>query len=185
MASKRVQAYLGLPTAEDITTTQTNVIWRDKLAREDRCARALSRHTAPRPPAHARRAACDPPLPSLPPATPAPRARDEWHKRWGEHFGVTRSPSEAGLTRPHPRRPIRTPPSLPPSAAGERRLAAEVPRHLEPTATSKAYEEALVRASVLQAKGPTARWPANGGGTGTGTAGRSEVGGRAASEVSG
>jgi hypothetical protein len=58
MASKRVQAYLGLPTAEDITTTQTNVIWRDKLAREDRCARALSRHTAPRPPAHARRAAC-------------------------------------------------------------------------------------------------------------------------------
>ena len=43
MASKRVQAYLGLPTAEDITTTQTNVIWRDKLAREDRCARACPR----------------------------------------------------------------------------------------------------------------------------------------------
>ena len=69
MASKRVQAYLGLPTAEDITTTQTNVIWRDKLAREDRCARALPRHTVPArqpirgPPATRRCRACCLPRP--------------------------------------------------------------------------------------------------------------------------
>ena len=70
---------------------------------------------------------------------------------------MTRTPSEAGLTRPLPRRPIHTP-SLQQGVSLKR---------VEPTAASKAYEEALARAAILR-----------GGGTGP----RSEAGGRAASE---
>ena len=100
MASKRVQAYLGLPTAEDITTTQTNVIWRDKLAREDRCARALSRHTAPRPPAHARR---------LRPAAAKPaacHARSQGKGRVAQAVGRALRRDEVAVGgRPHPPAP--------------------------------------------------------------------------------
>lgn len=34
--SKRVDAYMGLPSVDDVTTTQTNMVWRDKLRREER-----------------------------------------------------------------------------------------------------------------------------------------------------
>lgn len=36
--SKRVEPYMGLPTVDDVVTTQTNDVWRDKLQREERCA---------------------------------------------------------------------------------------------------------------------------------------------------
>ena len=92
--------------------------------------------------------------------------------RWGHHFGVTRSPSEAGLTRPLQRRPIHTPPSLPPSAVGARRGCQAV----EPTAASRAYDAAVAR---NQGTDMTWRW------AGGNPNPRSEAGGRAASEASG
>jgi hypothetical protein len=68
--AQRVQAYLGLPAAQDITTTQINAIWRDKLGREDRRC-ALPRPAAP---PTTRQPHPDAPtrllLPTLPPAAP-------------------------------------------------------------------------------------------------------------------
>ena len=98
MASKRVQAYLGLPTAEDITTTQTNVIWRDKLAREDRCARALPRHTVPaRQPIRVRPAAAEP---------AACRARFQGKGRVAQAVGRALRRNEVAVGgRPHPPAP--------------------------------------------------------------------------------
>ena len=100
MASKRVQAYLGLPTAEDITTTQTNVIWRDKLAREDRCARALPR--PPSPPA-------SPSTARLRPAAAEPaacRARFQGKGRVAQAVGRALRRDEVAVGgRPHPPAP--------------------------------------------------------------------------------
>lgn len=35
--------YMGLPTVDDVVTTQTNDVWRDKLQREERCYQLPSR----------------------------------------------------------------------------------------------------------------------------------------------
>lgn len=95
--AQRVQAYLGLPTEDDITTTHTNAIWRDKLGREDRRG-ALPRHAAPPAspsPTHAPQPACCQPC-RLP-------RRSQGKRRVAHAVGrALRRDEDAVGGRPHP-----------------------------------------------------------------------------------
>ena len=128
--AKRVEPYMGLPTVDDVVTTQTNDVWRDKLQREERCAR-LSGHT----PAPHRRSAEDACLATL------HRSKIEWHRRWGNTFGVGSRPPSSGYER----RPIRSPLQLPPPGRPMRLV--------EPTQSSLRYD-----AATLEAQGAAMRW---------------------------
>ena len=86
-------------TVDDLTTTATNEVWRNKVDREKRCAnppnawgrltRVLRLHPIPRERPQSAPSS-EPPLTKR-----VRRARKEWHYRWGESFGLPPRPASS------------------------------------------------------------------------------------------
>ena len=117
-------------TVDDVTTTNTVDVWRNKLYREERCVfreclcpfLTLSHHTT---------------------ALLACRSKAEWHYRWGPTFGLPSVPPDAKAYWRPTMGPI---PTLPVPGRG--------PNTVEPTASALRWDAAVNR-GILPTKVPS------------------------------